>query len=138
MSNAPPASAELGFCLVTGGAGYLGRHLVEELLRRGQRVRAFDREPLELTHANLETLVGDVCDFGAVRKACQGIATVFHTAAVLDFRSYPRPRTRSPTPRTMRAARSKTSVARCATWDPPTAATSARSSSPYPSRPHRY
>ena len=89
MSDAPPASAELGFCLVTGGAGYLGRHLVEELLRRGHRVRAFDCKPLSLTHAQLETLVGDVCDFGAVRKACQGIATVFHTAAVLDFRRFP-------------------------------------------------
>ena len=33
---------ELGSCLVTGGAGYLGRHLAAELMRRGHPVRAFD------------------------------------------------------------------------------------------------
>jgi 3beta-hydroxy-delta5-steroid dehydrogenase/steroid delta-isomerase len=78
-------TAELGYCLVTGGAGYLGRHLVKELLRRGLRVRAFDCRPLELRHERLDAAQGDVRSLEDLRKACVGIDTVFHTAAVLDF-----------------------------------------------------
>lgn len=89
MSAAAQATADLGSCLVTGGAGYLGRHLVAELLRRGHRVRCFDCASGSFTHERLETVIGDVTDFGAVRKACEGIDTVFHTAAVLDFRRFP-------------------------------------------------
>ena len=89
MSDARPENAELGFCLVTGGAGYLGRHLVQELLRRGCRVRAFDRDPIPVSHERLEVAQGDVRDLSAIRKACDGIDTVFHTAAVLDFRRFP-------------------------------------------------
>jgi 3beta-hydroxy-delta5-steroid dehydrogenase/steroid delta-isomerase len=74
---------------VTGGSGYLGRHLVAELLRRGQRVRSFDCASGSLSHERLENVIGDITDFGAVRKACEGIETVFHTAAVLDFRRFP-------------------------------------------------
>jgi 3beta-hydroxy-delta5-steroid dehydrogenase/steroid delta-isomerase len=78
---------ELGDCLVTGGAGYLGRHLVAELLRRGQRVRALDCRslPADLRHERLEPVLGDVRRYEDLRKACLGIETVFHTAAVLDF-----------------------------------------------------
>jgi len=89
MSAPAQALGDLGFCLVTGGAGYLGRHLVAELLRRGHRVRAFDCARVSFTHERLEAVTGDVTDFGAVRKACEGIETVFHTAAVLDFRRFP-------------------------------------------------
>ncbi len=89
MSATALATADLGFCLVTGGAGYLGRHLVAELLRRGHRVRAFDLARIPYTHERLDVMTGDVTDLGAVRKACEGIETVFHTAAVLDFRRFP-------------------------------------------------
>jgi len=78
-------TAELGYCLVTGGAGYLGRHLVQELLRRGLRVRAFDCRPQSLRHERLDLAQGDVRSIEDLRKACVGIETVFHTAAVLDF-----------------------------------------------------
>ena len=89
LSAPARATARLGTCLVTGGAGYLGRHLVAELLRRGHRVRAFDLAPIPYTHDRLDVMVGDVTDGEAVRKACEGIETVFHTAAVLDFRRFP-------------------------------------------------
>lgn len=82
-------TVELGHCLVTGAAGYLGRHLVAELLRRGHRVRGFDRRPLDLRDPRLEFVTGDVRSFEDVRKACEGVDTVFHTAAVLDFARFP-------------------------------------------------
>jgi 3beta-hydroxy-delta5-steroid dehydrogenase/steroid delta-isomerase len=75
----------LGRCLVTGAAGYLGRHLVAELLRRGHRVRGLDCRPLDLRDPELEFVQGDIRSYEDVRKACEGIDTVFHTAAVLDF-----------------------------------------------------
>lgn len=79
------ATAELGYCLVTGGAGFLGRHLVFELIRRGHYVRAFDLQPIDYSHERLDCVEGDVTRFEDVRKACEGVDTVFHTAAVLDF-----------------------------------------------------
>jgi 3beta-hydroxy-delta5-steroid dehydrogenase/steroid delta-isomerase len=78
-------TADLGHCLVTGAAGYLGEHLIRELLRRGARVRGFDIRPLTLRHPHFEFVSGDVRSFEQVRKACEGVETVFHVAAVLDF-----------------------------------------------------
>jgi 3beta-hydroxy-delta5-steroid dehydrogenase/steroid delta-isomerase len=81
-------TARLGRCLVTGGAGFLGRHLTFELIRRGHRVRVFDRVPIADSHERLDVVQGDVREPGDVRKACEGIDTVFHTAALLDFRGF--------------------------------------------------
>ncbi|MCZ6782381.1 MAG: NAD-dependent epimerase/dehydratase family protein [Proteobacteria bacterium] len=82
-------TADLGNCLVTGGAGFLGRHIAFELARRGHPVRVFDRQPLETSHEGIEFVQGDITCFEDVRKACEGIDTVFHTAAVLCFVSLP-------------------------------------------------
>lgn len=72
--------------LVTGAAGLLGRHLVSALLDRGVRVRALVRRtPLSLTHAQLECVAGDVTDAPRLVAACEGIDTVFHTAAVIPL-----------------------------------------------------
>ncbi len=79
------ATADLGHCLVTGAAGYLGRHLVAELLRRGLRVRGFDLAPSALRHPYFEHVQGDIRNVEALRKVCSGIDTIFHTAALLDF-----------------------------------------------------
>ena len=78
-------TAKLGYCLVTGGAGYLGRNLVYELIWRGHRVRILDKVELSFNHEGLDFVKGDLCNFEDVRKACEGIDTIFHTAAMYVF-----------------------------------------------------
>jgi nucleoside-diphosphate-sugar epimerase len=69
--------------LVTGGGGFLGRAIVEQLLARGDEVRSFGRgEYPELTALGVEVVRGDICDAKAVSAACAGMDYVFHVAAV--------------------------------------------------------
>src|SRR5690349_5590905 len=69
--------------LVTGGGGFLGRYIVEQLLATGAKVRVFSRRRFaELEAAGVVCLVGDLRDERAVVDACRGMDTVFHTAAV--------------------------------------------------------
>jgi len=76
--------------LVTGGAGFIGSHIVEELLRRGERVRVFDnfssgfRANLQPFQGNLEVVEGDLRDAAAVGSAVQGVELVFHLAAFVS------------------------------------------------------
>jgi nucleoside-diphosphate-sugar epimerase len=68
--------------LVTGGGGFLGRYIVEQLLARGDRVRSLGRgEYPELAAMGVEVVRGDVRDRNAVVRACTGIDCVFHAAA---------------------------------------------------------
>jgi UDP-glucose 4-epimerase len=73
---------------VTGGAGFIGSHLVEALLRRGDQVRVFDnfstgrRENVQHLHSDIELIEGDLRDFDAVRRAVAGVEVVFHQAAL--------------------------------------------------------
>ena len=82
--------------LVTGGAGFIGSHLVDALLQRGHDVRIFDnlepqvhgdcREsctwPAYLA-ADCERILGDVRDRDALRKAIEGVEVIFHEAAAV-------------------------------------------------------
>ncbi len=80
--------------LVTGGAGFIGSHLVEELLRRGQDVRIVDnlstgkRENVEAAVAAVrdaktpDLVVGDLADADVARRAVTGVDIVLHQAAV--------------------------------------------------------
>jgi nucleoside-diphosphate-sugar epimerase len=69
--------------LVTGAGGFLGRYLVEQLLARGDRVRAFGRGSYpDLVTSGAEVVSGDVRDAQAVRAACRGMDVVFHAAGV--------------------------------------------------------
>lgn len=69
--------------LVTGGAGFLGRYLVEQLLDRGDEVRILTRGDYDFfRQMPVEVIRGDVRDADVDLKACEGIETVFHTAAV--------------------------------------------------------
>jgi UDP-glucose 4-epimerase len=72
--------------LVTGGAGFVGSHLVEALLEDND-VRVLDDLSTgrrEFVHADAESIVGDVRDEGVVREAISGVDVVFHQAAVVS------------------------------------------------------
>lgn len=76
--------------LVTGGAGFIGSHLVDALVAEGHRVRVLDAlveqvhgadaQPLHL-NSEAEFIQADVCDRASVDKALAGIDVVFHEAA---------------------------------------------------------
>jgi 3beta-hydroxy-Delta5-steroid dehydrogenase / steroid Delta-isomerase len=72
-------------CLVTGGAGFLGRALARELAARGHIVHALDRSPGFEKHDRIKSFLGDIRDYDSVLEAARGCATVFHTAAVMNF-----------------------------------------------------
>ncbi len=75
--------------LITGGAGFIGSHLAEELLHKGYKVRVLDNfltgKPENLSHLktdSLEVIEGDVRDKNLVSKAVKGVDFVFHLAAL--------------------------------------------------------
>lgn len=67
--------------LVTGAGGFVGRHLVGALHKRGESVRAFDLR-FEPDLVDAQTVVGSVTDSKAVEEAMQGVESVFHCAAI--------------------------------------------------------
>ncbi|HLC40289.1 MAG TPA: NAD-dependent epimerase/dehydratase family protein [Methylomirabilota bacterium] len=93
----------MALVLITGGAGFIGSHLVEELLRRGETVRVLDSlatgslqnlrfavgqvslpsdRRQTVYGSQLELIIGDVRDPALVRKAMRGVENVFHLAAI--------------------------------------------------------
>jgi UDP-glucose 4-epimerase len=73
--------------LITGGAGFIGSHLAEELVRRGQRVRVVDSlitgKRRNLEHLDgVEFLEADLADADAAVRAVQGMDYVLHQAAI--------------------------------------------------------
>lgn len=68
--------------LVTGGGGFLGRYIVEQLISRGDRVTAFSRGSYpELGALGARLIRGDVRDLQALTDACRGADIVYHVAA---------------------------------------------------------
>ncbi|MFQ5411836.1 MAG: SDR family oxidoreductase [Phycisphaerae bacterium] len=73
--------------LVTGGAGFIGSHLVHGLLEQGHGVRVLDnfstgrRENIEAARDRIELMEGDIADPSTCRSACDGVEAVFHQAA---------------------------------------------------------
>lgn len=70
-------------CLVTGGNGYVGKHLVRRLLELGCEVRALDLAPHE-GDSRVTGFVGDIRKMTDLAPACEGVDTVFHTAAIIN------------------------------------------------------
>ncbi|PQO30534.1 NAD-dependent epimerase/dehydratase family protein [Bremerella cremea] len=69
--------------LVTGGGGFLGRYIVEQLLELGEEVRVLSRQRYpELEQLGVECFQGDLRDKEAVEKAVRGCEVVFHVAAI--------------------------------------------------------
>jgi len=75
-------------CLVTGGAGFIGSHIAEALVRRGDKVRVLDnlstgsRGNLRHIEADIEFMEGDIADTAVVSQAVSGVDCVFHQAAL--------------------------------------------------------
>src|SRR5262245_36780542 len=79
-----------GRVLITGGAGFIGSHLADELLARGYQVRVLDslvpqvhgntKRPSHLAR-DVELIVADIRDPSAVRSALAGVDRVVHLAA---------------------------------------------------------
>ena len=79
--------------LITGGAGFIGSHLADELLARGYQVRALDSlvpqvhgdgsAPPAYLAGDVELIDGDVRDPDVVRRAVRGVDAVFHLAALV-------------------------------------------------------
>ncbi|HTY52218.1 MAG TPA: NAD(P)-dependent oxidoreductase [Methanomicrobiales archaeon] len=76
---------------VTGGSGFLGRHIVKELLKNGCKTVLYDRvrspylDTGEYDSPLLTEVQGNILDLPAVRKAMKGCDVVFHTAALADL-----------------------------------------------------
>jgi len=87
----PQRSLPTGPVVVTGGAGFVGSHLVERLMRRGCRVRVLDDlstgslRNLAGAEGNpdLEVIVGSAADPEVAARACRGAGSVFHLAGVV-------------------------------------------------------
>ncbi len=74
--------------LVTGGAGFIGSHLADHLLRAGHAVKVLDdlstgnRANIDLLGDDVEFIEGSLCDSDAVKRAVDGVEVVFHQAAL--------------------------------------------------------
>ncbi len=87
-SPIPNSHLESADVLVTGGTGFIGRHLVSRLLKKGYKVRLLTRQNLNdkkvkslFKSNNIEIIRGDIYDYKSVETACKGIDTVYHLAA---------------------------------------------------------
>lgn len=75
------ATLEGATCVVTGGAGFVGKHLIEALLAKGALVVSYDIVDSELPHGAV-SIVGDLSDREKLAKTIEGSAVVFHLAAL--------------------------------------------------------
>lgn len=67
-------------CLVVGGNGFMGAHLVDRLLKEGHRVRVYDRSPNRFRSlpGGAEYVEGDLGNHGLVREALEDVEVVYH------------------------------------------------------------
>ena len=73
--------------LVTGATGLVGYHIVQALLQRGRRVKAFVRsidKGKALLPSTCELVQGDITDLAAVRRAMEGCSVVYHAAGLSE------------------------------------------------------
>ncbi|MBF0143914.1 MAG: NAD(P)-dependent oxidoreductase [Magnetococcales bacterium] len=71
--------------LVTGGSGFLGSHIADELTRAGHAVTILDATPSPWLGPDQRMIVADILDENAVRRAVSGCQAVYHIAGVADI-----------------------------------------------------
>jgi UDP-glucose 4-epimerase len=77
--------------LVTGGAGFIGSHIVESLVKKGAEVVVYDNfssgsmENLKHLEKDIKVVKGDILDYNKVLEACKGIDVISHQAAQLEI-----------------------------------------------------
>ena len=74
--------------LVTGGTGFVGSHIVHQLVEAGHSARVLHRKTSKLdalADVSFESAIGDILELDSLRAACEGCDWVFHVAAVADY-----------------------------------------------------
>ena len=81
--------------LITGGAGFIGSHTADRLLKEGYKVRVLDslQKPIhdaipEYLDERIEFMAGSATDVRAITEALQGVDYVYHLAAFQDYLPY--------------------------------------------------
>ena len=74
--------------LVTGATGHLGKPLVHELLKHGEKVRVIAKDGPDIE--GVDMIRGDILDHNAVNRAMEGVGTVYHLAAIVNYKSVPK------------------------------------------------
>jgi len=81
-SRGPEIDPSSELFLVTGGSGFIGRHLVDYLLKAGYRVRVLDIVQIHPDERLERFYVGDVRNLSDVLQACDGVTCIFHAAGL--------------------------------------------------------
>lgn len=72
---------------IAGGTGFVGRHLVDRLLKEGKKVRCLVRESSRvdtLKRAGVELAVGDITDYNSLEEATKGVEKVIHLVGIIQ------------------------------------------------------
>jgi UDP-glucose 4-epimerase len=71
--------------IVFGGSGFLGSHVVDELLKRGYETTIFDKAPSQYLKEGQRMIIGDILDIDKVKKAVKGCDYVYNFAGIADM-----------------------------------------------------
>ena len=72
-------------CLVTGGSGFLGSHIADELTKRGHEVTIVDKRVSKWKKNNQKMITGNILNYNLLKKSIKGKDVVFHFAALSDI-----------------------------------------------------
>ena len=72
-------------CLVTGGSGFLGSHVADELTKKGYKVTIFDKKLSKWKKPNQKIIIGNLLNYNLLKKAIKGKDIIFHFAGLSDL-----------------------------------------------------